>query len=200
MAAFQLIPVIGAVSLLICTASLIFLHFLPTGFHPLSDPVSNYAVSRYGFLYRLQAFSSGICGLYLLFKFTESGIVLPFLGMAALLFYALSRLLIIFFPTDIIPPRTFKGTLHIILAAFTFAGIAISTGVLTPALTSLTAWSNTDLQLRAATLLTDTAAILFLAVFTIRPFRKIVGLIERCIYLGTLLWLGFVYLQLLKMG
>jgi len=33
--------------------------------------------------------------------------------------------------------------------------------------------------------------------YVIRPFRQIVGLVERCIYAGTLLWLGIVFAQLL---
>jgi hypothetical protein len=197
MPTFQLFTVIGAAGLLSCIASLIALHIFPTGFHPIHDPVSNYAVSRYGFLYRLQAFSSGICGVCLLVWFVGSGMALPFWGIAALVFYSLSRMLITLFPTDVKSPQTLKGTIHIVLAAFTFTGIAIAAGVLTPPLTSIAAWSKIGSVLYAAALLTDVAAIAFLVVFVIRPFRQIVGLIERCIYLGTLLWLGSVFVQLL---
>ena len=196
---FQLFAVLGAAGLLSCMASLIALHILPTGFHPISDPVSNYAVSRYGFLYRLQAFSSGICGVCLLVRLTGTGIVLPFWRIVALGFYSLTRMLIIFFPTDVKPSQTLKGTIHGILAAFTFTGIAFVAGILTPPLISLATWSKIGPELHADTLLTDVAAVGFLVVIIARPFRQIVGLIERCIYVGTLLWLGIVFVQPLSL-
>lgn len=157
---FQLFAVLGAAGLLSCMASLIALHILPTGFHPISDPVSNYAVSRYGFLYRLQAFSSGICGVCLLVRLTGTGIVLPFWRIVALGFYSLTRRLIIFFRTDVKPSQTLKGTIHGILAAFTFTGIAFVAGILTPPLISLATWSKIGPELHADTLLTDVAAVI----------------------------------------
>jgi hypothetical protein len=195
----QLYTLIGAIGLLSCLASLIALHLLPTGFHPLRDPVSNYALSRYGFLYRLQAFSSGICGACLMVAFGVSGMALPLWGITALVFYSLSRLLIIFFPTDLQPPRTLKGTIHVILAAFTFTGIAIAAGILTPSLVSLATWSEVGAELHAAALMTGIAAIAFVIAYSFRPFRQIAGLIERGIYTGTILWLGIVYVQMLRL-
>jgi hypothetical protein len=197
MSLLQAVIVVGTIALVCFIASLIALHFLPTGFQPIRDPVSNYAVSRYGFLYRLQAFSSGICGVCLLIWFTGSGMVLPLWGITALVFYSLSRILIIFFPTDVKPPRTLKGTIHVILAVFTFAGIAVAAGALTSPLTSLAPWSKTVLGLQAAAYLTEASAILFVLAFAIRPFQQIVGLVERFIYLGTILWLGIVFVQML---
>jgi hypothetical protein len=193
----QLFTVIGAAGLLICIVSLIVLHFLPTGFQPIRDAVSNYAVSRYGILYRVQAFSSGICAACLLVIFAASGLVLPVWGIIALVCYALSRILIVFFPTDIKPPYTRTGTIHAILATFTFAGIAFAAGILTPPLTSLAAWSIIGSELRAAALLTDVAAGLFIFVLAIHPLERIVGLVERFLYLGTLLWLSILFVHLL---
>ena len=194
----QFFAIMGVGGLLCCITSLIALHLLPTGFHPIHDPVSNYAVSHYGFLYRIQAFSSGVSGVCLLMWFASSGITLPFLGIVALVCYSFSRMSIIFFPTDVKPPRTIKGTIHIILAIFTFTGIAMAAGILTPSLISLATWSKFGLELHVAALLTYVAAIAFLIVFVVRLFQPIVGLIERCIYLGTLLWLGIVFVQLLR--
>jgi hypothetical protein len=195
----QLLITFGAAGLVICIASLIALHLLPTGYHPFHDPVSNYAISRYGYLYRIQAFSSGICGACLWGWFARSGINLPAWGTTALLFYSLSRLLIIFFPTDVKPPRTRTGTVHVILATLTFTGIAVATGTLTPSLVSLTIWSNMIWQLQSAAFLTDVSAIAFVIVYVFRPFHPIIGLVERCIYIGTLLWLAIVLGQLIQM-
>jgi hypothetical protein len=194
----QLFTVIGAAGLLICIVSLFALHVLPTGFQPIQDPVSNYGVNRYGVLYRSQAFSSGICAACLLAIFAGAGLILPVWGIVALVGYSLSRMLIVFFPTDIKPPYTLTGTIHAILATLTFAGIAFAAGILTPALTSLAGWSNIGSELRAAALLTDVAAIVFIIVLAVHTFQQIVGLIERFLYLGTLLWLGIIFVHLLR--
>ena len=84
-----------------------------------------------------------------------------------------------------------------ILAAGTFTGIAIATGSLTSSLKGLDAWSNIAPALNAAAILTEAAAVAFLVVIVIRPLHKIVGLVERGIYLGTLLWLGLVFAHLI---
>ncbi len=189
--------VLGALGLLSCVASLIALHFLPTGYHPIPDAVSNYAVSRYGSLYGLQAFSSGISGLCLLGLIAAPGAAMPLGGLVALGCYGLSRLLIVGFPTDVHPPRTRKGTLHAILASFTFAGIAFAAGMLTSSLASLPTWSGAGAELHAAAWLTDGATLVFLVVASIPALRPILGLAERLIYLGTLLWLGILFAELL---
>lgn len=134
MLANQLLIAAGLIGGLTCLACLIALHFLPTGYLPFRDPVSNYAVSRYGYLYRLQAFSSGICTACLFGWLVTNGASVRVLGIAALGFYSISRLLIIFFPTDVKPPWTQTGKIHAILATITFAGIAIAVGFLTPSL------------------------------------------------------------------
>jgi hypothetical protein len=192
MASIQIILVIGAAGLLICVVCLIALHFLPTGWEPVADPVSNYGVSRYRRLYQIQAFSSGVCAACLWLWFAGAGIALPVWGTICLAFYALSRMLIIFFPTDVQPPRTPTGTVHMILATFTFAGIALAAGTLTTSLASTAIWAKFGWELRAAARLTDLAAIGFVVVFAVRPLRRIAGLVERGIYLGALVWLGFV--------
>lgn len=194
---FQVLTGLGAAGLLICIISLIELHILPTGFNPINDPVSNYAVSRYGYLYGIQAFASGICGACLLALFAISGAALPIWGIAALVCYSLSRLLIGFFPMDVKPPRTRPGTIHLVLAALTFAGIAIAAATLTSPLTGLATWSKVGAQLNAAASLTELAAVAFLVVLVVNPLRQLVGFVERCIYLGTFLWLGNVFVQLL---
>jgi hypothetical protein len=193
----QFFIIIGGVGVLCCSLSLIALHILPTGFHPIHDPVSDYAVSRYGFLYHIQAFSSGISGVCLMLWFTNSRISLPFLGIVALLCYSFSRILIVFFPTDVKPPRTFKGTIHVVLAVLSFAGIGLATVILTPSLKNLITISKLGLVLQVAALLTCISAFVSPILFVIRPLKPFIGLLERFIYLGTLLWLGIVFMQLL---
>jgi hypothetical protein len=197
MPVYPIFTVLGSACLMCCIGTLIALHLLPTGCHPIHDPVSNYAVGRNGYLYRAQALSSGICGCCLLALLAWLGGAWPTWGVVGLACYALSRLLIIFFPTDIGPNRTPSGRVHVVLAAFTFAGIAVASGTLSSALAALATWSRVGSGLHAAAWLTDVAAILFLVVFVVRPLRRIVGLVERGIYLGTVLWLGIVFAPLL---
>ena len=193
----QLLIVLGGAALLACIACLVALHLLPTSYLPVQDPVSNYAVSRYGYLYQIQAFSSGICAACLLawlVSFLPSSPTVGLIGLAA---YALSRMLIIFFPTDVKPPMTWKGAIHVILATTSFTGVAVAVGSLTKTLIGVPGWASATLLLRIAQTLTDACAVGFAAVILIAPFRRVQGLVERGIYLGALTWLGTVFMILL---
>jgi Protein of unknown function (DUF998) len=197
MSIYAILSIIGAASLLICIVCLVTLHFLPTGFHPIPDPVSNYGVSSYRVLYRIQAFSSGIAGACLLLIITRSGTVMPVFGIITLLCFTLSRMIIIAFPTDVKLPRTRTGMIHILLATLTFAGIACAAGSLTRSLAMLPIWTSVRSELWITTRLIEGSVIAFVFALGFPPLRKITGLIERCIYLGTLAWLGILYTQLL---
>jgi len=172
--------------------SLVTLHLLPTGYRPIADPVSNYAVSHYGFLYTSQTICSAVCGICLINLLLNSPVRVPISAITALGVYSASRLVIFAFPTDIKPPRTARGTVHVILAVLTFAGIAVAAGVATPHLINNVTWSSVGTELRWSTYLIDGAAILLAVVFAFRPLKQISGLVERLIYLGTLSWFGFL--------
>ena len=83
-----------------------------------------------------------------------------------------------------------------ILAAFSFTGIAVAAGTLTSSLSGYAAWSTLGVELHVAALLTYSAAIAFVIVSAVRPLRQFLGLVERFIYLGTILWLGIVFIHL----
>ena len=172
--------------------SLVALHLLPTGYRPISDPVSNYAVSHYDFLYTSQTICSAVCGICLINLFLNSPVRVPIPAIAALGVYSASRLVIFAFPTDIKPPRTARGTVHVILAILTFAGIAVAAGIATPVLVNDVTWSAVGTELRWSAYLIHGAVILFPVVFAFRPLKQISGLVERLIYLGTLSWFGFL--------
>ena len=184
------LSLIASLGLLLCFACLVALHALPTGFQPVRDPVSNYATGRFGYLYSIQAFSSGLTGAFLLAILLLLGVQLPLLGIIALGCYAISRLLIVGFPTDVGTSRTSTGRVHVVLATLTFAGIAVASGVLTGSLTRMPQWSHASMVLQIASWLTEAAAVAIVIVFVIRPLQRVVGLVERLIYAGTLLWLG----------
>jgi hypothetical protein len=182
------IVLVGALALLSFLSSIVALHFLPTGYSPIIDPVSNYGVGRFGFLYHLQSASSGIVGgclfLLLILETTRASA----LGLSSLAVYAIARLLIGFFPTDIAPPRTATGIIHNVLATLTFLGIALATAFLGAQLSQLGAGSGAHVVISAFACVTQLSAVATVVCFMIPSLHRIAGLAERGIYLGTLGW------------
>ena len=43
----ETLSIVAAVAMAIGTSALILLHLLPTGYHPIRDAVSDYAIGRY---------------------------------------------------------------------------------------------------------------------------------------------------------
>ncbi len=192
-----LFVILGIAALVVCLASLIALHFLPTGYNPIRDAVSDYGVGRFAYLYGIQAFTSGISGACLLAILFMKGTGLPIVGMVALGCYALSRMVIPAFPTDLQPQRTTKGMVHMILAMFTFTGIAVAAWILTGPMVQAMGWEEIAGILSAASIITYLSAIGVIMVSLLRSLRSIFGLVERCIYVGTIFWLGTIFIKML---
>lgn len=187
----------GSISLLTCIVSLLWLHLLPTGYNVFRDPVSNYAVSKYGYLYSFQTIATGSTAITLLAILNHLQISLPKKGVVTLGIYALARLFIFLFPTDVKPPATIKGRIHAVLAAVTFTGIAMATSSVTPALSANDLWLNASSLLGIASKMTVFSAIAFLVTWISKPLRIVAGLVERLIYLGLLFWFSIVFFSLL---
>ena len=195
-ATVQAILLVGSLAWVGCVSCLLLLHFLPTGVHPVRDFVSSYALGRFGVLYQAQAIASGIGAACLLSVILGLRVPVPRWGLACLALYSLSRMLIAAFPADIASRRTHTGRIHVVLATTTFAGIAYAAVALTPALARRPPWNDVAGALHAATLLTAVSAAALAVAFVTRRFEPILGMIERCIYLGTLLWLGTLFVSL----
>jgi hypothetical protein len=189
--------IIGSISLLTCIISLVRLHLLPTGYQPFRDPVSNYAVGKYGQLYSVQTIASGIAAVSLLIVLKSMSVALPQKGETALKLFALTRLVIFLFPTDVKPPVTLKGFIHIILAAITFTCIALATGDIAPVLSGHAIWSPVSFLLTLTAKIIFFSAIAFLVTWGIRPLRRVAGLMERFIYLGFLFWFATAFFSLM---
>ncbi|MDQ2715493.1 MAG: DUF998 domain-containing protein [Chloroflexota bacterium] len=190
----QILAIIGLIALIVCIVSLVALHLLPSKFQPIRDPISYYIASRYGILYQVQALAAGISALCLLAIFIVLNVALPVAGLIALGCYAMTRICIVFFPADVHTPRTRSGIIHGILAFITFASIATATGVLTNHIEALARWHGLVGWLDAANILTIVAAVLFIVVSIVRRLHPVIGVVERGIYVGLLLWLGLVLL------
>ena len=192
----QALTLVGGLAWAGCVLCLLALHLLPTGVHPVRGFVSDYALGRFGVLYQVQAIASGVCAGCLLTVMLGLDVPAPRWGLGCLALYAVSRLLIAAFPTDPPTRRTRVGMIHFVLAATTFAGIAGAAVLLTPAVARHPPWDDFVGPLYAAMRLTVASAAIFGLAFLSGRAAPILGLLERCVYLGKLAWLGALLLSL----
>ena len=193
-----LLAVAGTVALGVCVFCLIALHIVPTKVQPVRDPVSLYGTTRYSLLYRVQVVAAGICALCLLVALEGQQIAVPVVGLVMLGCYGVARLIIAAFMMD--RPgeeRTRTGQAHWLLAIVAFTAIAVAVGTITPRIVSSVLWHQLQLFLFLADYVTIISALLFIAVRLMPVLRRLTGLIERGIYLGSLCWLGLMIIPLI---
>ena len=186
------LEILGAIALSICLFALVMLHILPTGLPPLKSFVSTYALTQYGKLYGIQAFSSGITAVILTYIIVTQNILHSSWGLIGLASYALSRLIIPFFVTDSQGNSTIHGKIHIVLAFISFYGIAV--GITHIHFSDVPHDENMLISLFSTVTVVSALGLIFFN--RLRPLKKFQGLIERGIYLGALGWMGtsLVYL------
>ena len=172
--------IVGALAV---AAFLVALHVLPTGLSPIRNPVSEYALTKYGRLYRGATIAAGLTGVaaaWLLgIRYAAT------VTVVLLIVFAVARLLIGFFPMD--DPagsRTPTGRIHNLLAFAAFAAITAA------AFVAGGAFHDSGEQ-TLATLSTTAGVIMALGtvgmLVTARSKRGF-GLAERLIYLGFIAW------------
>jgi Protein of unknown function (DUF998) len=174
-------------------------HVLPTGYNPVRHAVSDYAIGRYGYLFRIGLWVSSLGVLALAFALM-AGVGSPPLATRDLVYLFLipvTRIGMALFPTDLEGERLSRtGRMHYLfaIAAFTFTYLAISE--MTSVLRDLdpAQWIRASLRWSAWAV----APELFLVVVTmVRPLRRIFGLFERLFLLTTNVWFILVAVQLL---
>lgn len=79
-----------------------------------------------------------------------------------------------------------------------FAVIALATGILTGSLVAYRAWSGLSVALWVAVLVTIGCAVVALLLPAVPAIRKVLGLVERGIYVGMAAWLACVILGLFR--
>jgi hypothetical protein len=175
-------------------------HVLPTGYNPIHHAVSDYAVGKYGYLFRIGLWASSVGVLALAFALIR-GIGSPPLAvrdLVYLLLIPLTRIGMTLFPTDLEgQARSRIGFLHYVFAilAFTFTYLVISE--MTSDLRDLNpaSWLSGSLKWTAWAV----APELFLVVITMfRPLRKVFGLFERLFLLTTNIWFILVAILLIS--
>jgi hypothetical protein len=104
------------------------LHFLRPDVNPVLEPMSNYAVGPYGFLFIAADIGLGLaalaltCGLYL--SIAPPG--RTYVGLFLLALYGVSVLLAGIFPIDVGGEATAFGTIHNIVGNISFIGFPIA--------------------------------------------------------------------------
>jgi hypothetical protein len=199
----ETLSIIAAAAMAIGTGALILLHVRPTGYNPIRDAVSDYAIGRYRSLFWVFAISGAVAGLALAIALARSHPPKPTLTIAMLLLSAIARFLIPVFPTDQAGSRfqTRKGTIHMILAVAIFASIAVAASNLGGTLGHETAWHAVKGLVDGWLPWVITGTAIATAIAIKGPsLQHIFGLIERLYYVSSISWFLVVSIELARLG
>ena len=199
----ETLSIIAAIAMAIGTVALVLLHVLPTGYDPIRDAVSDYAIGRYRAGFWVFATAGAVSGLALAIALAQSDPPKPTLTIVMLLLSGAARLLIPLFPTDQSGSRfqTVKGTVHMLLAVTIFASIAVAASNLGGTLGHESTWRSVKGPVDdwLPWVITATAIATGLAIAGPR-LARIFGLIERLYYLSSITWFLVVSIELARLG
>jgi hypothetical protein len=179
--------------------SLVWVDRLPTGRSAVRDAVSDHGADpRYRLFYRVLVVLLGL-GAALLLVALASGTGVARGGLIWLGVYAVSRVAIAFFPTDL-PGATVTpvGRVHLALAAAAFTAIAFAAVDLTTSLADEPGWDGVGGLLgglRWAVVITAVGTLLARAVVALRPWF---GLVERLLYAASVAFLLTVAIEAVR--
>jgi hypothetical protein len=175
----MVLGITAAACFAVAIALLARLHTLPTDLHPVPDAVSDYGTTRFHVLYRAMVVAMGAGAILLalgLARDTDAG------ELYWLWVYGVSRVAIAGFMTDRDPTRlTTEGRIHWMLAALAFTAIAFAA--------SDVKWSGDPQVLRPLGYAVAATAIATLVTRVVNPLRGVFGVVERLLYLTSLVWL-----------
>jgi hypothetical protein len=199
----EALSIIAAIAMAVGTGSLLLLRVVPTGYNPLHDAVSDYAIGRYRALFWTFAIAGAVSGLALALALARSHPSKPALTIAMLVLSAAARVLVPLFPTDQSGSRfqTPTGTIHMVLAVVVFASIAVAASDLGETLGHEPAWHAVH-GLVAGWLpwvITITATVTGVSIVGPR-LKRIFGLIERSYYLFSIIWFFVVSIELARIS
>jgi hypothetical protein len=199
----ETLSIIAAVAMAIGTGALLLLHLLPTGYSPIRDAVSDYAVGRYRAGFWVFTTAGAVSGLALAIALARSHPAKPTLTVAMLLLSAGARVLVPMFPTDQAGNRfqTPTGTIHMVLAVAIFASIAVAASNLGGTLGHEPAWHAVKGLVDGwlPWVITGTATATGLAIVGPR-LKPIFGLIERLYYVSSITWFLVVSIELARIS
>ena len=175
------------VATLACTAALLRVHLLPTGYRPIRNAVSDYGVGSFARYYRAQTAAIAIAAVALAAALANEVTPKPTTVIVLLLVFAAARLAIPSFPTDLDRSRpTRTGRIHVLLAGVAFASIAWAAA----ALPDHVGWSGHGflVALGWAVVATSVACGLCMTRLLHHATEPFFGLIERLFYASMLVW------------
>jgi hypothetical protein len=168
----------------------VFLHFLPTGYDPVRNAVSDYGVGRYRIWHRIAVISlaaSGFATAAASFGTTKPE---PTVVIVFLIVFATARVLIPLFPTDVEgQPLTRTGRIHWALAITAFAALAAAAGF----------FRGTRLDDAIGWVVIGTAVFMIFTLLAPR-LRRILGLAERLFYLSMICWFLITGIELVLLA
>jgi hypothetical protein len=177
---------------LICLASILILHALPTGYNPIRNAVSDYGVGKYRVWHRVAVLSLAAAGYALAVASTssvkpESDVVIGFL-----LVFAIARTIIPFFPTDIEGQTlTTRGRVHWALAIIAFTSVAFAAAY----------YEGTILDDAVGWVVVVAACLLIVSLVLQRlRIRKVLGLFERVFYFSMICWFLVTGIELILLA
>ncbi len=185
-------------------ALLAILHFLPTGYDPTVNFVSEYAIGRHGWVLSAAQLSGFVGTSALLIDLTKSGVVrMPSLAGGLMIAYMLSILVAVTFAIDPVeqafangrPPNfTMAGWIHAVGASVGAVALMISMALIT---VRLARSGRTATRYRALVLFCIGAPTAYSAMLMTQPATYPAGLYQRLFIACSLAWLLTVAIGLM---
>lgn len=194
---------VARVAMVISAGALVALHVVPTGYNPIRDAVSDYAIGRYRAVFWLFVVAGAVSGFALAIALARSDPSKPELTIVMLLLSGAARLLIPLFPTDQGGSRfqTLRGTIHMLLAIAIFASIAVAASNLGGTLGHEHSWHKVHGLVDGWLPWVITGTAIATGVAMIGPrLKSIFGLIERSYYVASIAWFLVVSVELARIG
>jgi len=184
-------------SVVVAAILVVRLHVLQTGVDPVSEGVSAYALTPWANLYQAQVIGCGVAATLVVVGCGSLRLGSP-LGLGALLVYAVTRFVIVRYPTD--PPRTSAlsatGRTHAALAAASFLSLAVATPTTGLALAGSAPWDPVTSLLVVISVAVPISVAATFAAGGWPRLRPQFGLVERIVYATGLSWLLIVGVRL----
>ncbi|MCW2968457.1 MAG: putative rane protein [Solirubrobacteraceae bacterium] len=196
--ATEVLGIAAAASVIAAALILVRLHLLRPELQPQRDAVGDYATGGSRLHYRAMVVLMGAGAGLLTAGMARQGDA-DALGLAFLAAFGAARILIAFFPGDPTgAPVTHAGRVHLVLAAVAFTAIAFGAADVTNAIDGAPQWSGAIAgPLRAEARAVAVTAALTIAALLIPLVReRVLGVVERLLYVTSLAWLVTVALHL----
>jgi Protein of unknown function (DUF998) len=179
---------------------LVTLHLLPTGYDPVRDAISDYGVGRYRVYFWAQLAGGAVACACLALALAELHPFVPTFVVTALLLNAVARLLMPAFPTDQSGGRfkTFKGTVHMVLAFVAFGAVAAAATSLGGLFSHYPQWHAINSLIGTLGWVVLVGAVATALALIGPRLKRVFGLIERLFTLSVIVWLYVISIELVR--